>query len=144
VKRLVILVILALALAVPTADASTPWIMRAHSRTPHELPPRWRTWVAIGRCEQPGNGWKGIAWTHDGPGVTFPGGLGFTTLLAEWYRPRDAHGRMSKWTPLQQLWAAERMFYAYAKQGGQAYAATLWDCSRVIGFYGFNLNGSWR
>lgn len=127
------------------AHASTrSMIMSAHAPTPHRLPPRWRTWIKIGQCEQPGNGWKGIAWKHDGPGVTFPGGLGFTLLLAEWYKPRDAKGRMSNWTPLQQLWAAERMYAAYAKRGGEAYAATLWDCSAVIGFHGFNADGSWR
>lgn len=119
-------------------------VMSAHAATPKRLPPHWKTWIKIGQCEQPGRGWKGINWTHDGSGVTFPGGLGFTLLLADWYRPADARGRMSKWTPLQQLWAAERMFDAYAKRGGQAYAATLWDCSADIGFYGFNADGSWR
>lgn len=130
-------------MAVPVVSARTPWVMRPHAKTPDRLPPRWRTWIRIGQCEQPGNGWKGIAWTHDGPGVSFPGGLGFTLLLAEWYKPRDARGRMSQWTPLQQLWAAERMFHAYEKHG-QGYAATLWDCSAVIGFDGFNSDGSWR
>ena len=129
----------------PTAEArSVSSVYAPHGITPHRLPPHWRTWIKIGQCEQPGRGWKGIAWKHDGPGVTFPGGLGFTLLLADWYRPGDAHGRMSEWTPLQQLWAAERMYRVYRKQGGEGYAATLWDCSAVIGFYGFNADGSWR
>lgn len=40
------------------------------------------TWVAIGRCEQPGDGWNGVWWSHRGP--TYQGGLGF------WYGTWDS------------------------------------------------------
>ena len=137
-KRLVLILALVGILIVPaSAAARTPWQYRPHAKTPHRLPPHWKQWIAIGKCEQPGTGWKGVAWTHDGPGVSFPGGLGYTILLGEWYKPADATGRMSTWTPLQQLWAAERGYYHYEHLLGPQAATTLWDCSAVIGWTGF-------
>ena len=46
------------------------------------LPPNHDLWIRIGRCEQPGSGYRGVYWSHPGP--TYQGGLGF------WYGTWDA------------------------------------------------------
>ena len=42
-----------------------------------EYPPTWRMLVKIAQCEQPGGGWKGIAW-HQTKNYSFYGGMGMT------------------------------------------------------------------
>lgn len=97
-------------------------------------PPHWRTWVKIGRCEQPGRGWLGIAW-HQTYNYGFPGGLGMTPLLWETFR-RPSQRRvlsMASASPVEQLWAAER-FWRWAERTYPGYGWTGWDCSRLIGW----------
>jgi hypothetical protein len=36
--------------------------------------PDWKKFINLGRCEQPGSGKYGVAWSHKGP--TYGGGLG--------------------------------------------------------------------
>ena len=50
------------------------------------MPAHWRTWVRIGRCEQPGHGAWGIRWDHPGP--TYQGGLGFYSGTWDGFKPR--------------------------------------------------------
>lgn len=50
------------------------------------LPPNHDLWVRIGRCEQPGPGYKGVNWSFPGP--TFQGGLGFYFGTWDGYKPR--------------------------------------------------------
>lgn len=108
---------------------------------PAGYPPHWRTWIRIGRCEQPsrdGGGWHGIAW-HQAYNYSFPGGMGFTRLNWTMFRPKSARHieLMSDATPVQQLWAAERIYQHFARNHSPRYAATVWDCHTVVGFYGF-------
>ena len=44
---------------------------------------------------------------------------------------------MSDATPLEQLWACERIYQFYTKIGGPRYGASVWDANKTIGFYGF-------
>ena len=118
--------------------------------------PHVSTWLQIGMCEQPK---RGISW-HDTTNDTqryrsidwhgglpnYPGGLGF--LKSNWtnFRPFSARHitLMSDATPVQQLQAAERIYQHFAAIGGSGYGATVWVCHQVIGWYGFNADGSWR
>ena len=109
-------------------------------------PPHWRTWLRIGMCEQPKRGvsWhdvktdkqriRSIAW-HQTYNSSFPGGLGFTRLNWTDFRPRSARhiDLMSNATPIQQLWAAERL-WRWAERTYPGAGFTAWDCSRVIGW----------
>ena len=112
-----------------------------------KLPPTWRTLLRIGMCEQPkpGISWhdvdtdaerfRAINWKHDGPGVTFPGGLGLTTLNWTTFRPRSARNiaRMSQASISQQLWAGHRL-WAWAERTYPGNGHTAWECSYVIGW----------
>ena len=110
-----------------------------------QLPPHWKQWVKTCRAEQPstlagytGNKWMGVAWSQT-RNHSYLGGCGFTQ--ANW----DAHKRpgqplyMSNASPLEQLWAAERIYRYYLRQSGShRYAATVWDANRnILGWYGF-------
>lgn len=129
--------------------AARPAPRDAHTAAvPAGYPPHWRTWIEIGRCEQPsrdGSGWHGIAWKQT-YNHSFPGGLGFTRLNWTQFRPHSARhiALMSDATPVQQLWAAERIYQHFARTHSTGYAATVWDCHENIGWYGFNEDGSWR
>lgn len=83
-------------------------------------------WLAIGRCEQPGNEWGGVRWSHPGP--TYQGGLGF------WYGTWDsfkagtsAEGidNAGDATPAQQMEVARNI---RARYGYRA-----WGCAKKVG-----------
>ena len=109
-------------------------------------PRHWRTWLRIGMCEQPKRGisWhdvktdkqriRSIAW-HQTYNSSFPGGLGLTRLNWTDFRPRSARhiDLMSNATPIQQLWAAERL-WQWAERTYPGAGFTAWECSRVIGW----------
>lgn len=83
--------------------------------------PDWPTWRAIGRCEQPGPGADGIAWTHHG---SYNGGLGI--LNSSWTAFNDGlpdHAYDA--TPAQQLTVARRIRARYGYSG--------WTCARRMG-----------
>ena len=87
------------------------------------LPLNWKFFVAIGRCEQPGDGKWGINWTHPGP--TYPGGLG---VFAPLWTEEDISGlpmasSPDKATPVQQMIHAQMIIDKYGK-----YA---WGCTGV-------------
>lgn len=87
------------------------------------LPRNWRFFVAIGRCEQPGDGRWGIDWTHPGP--TYPGGLGVYAPL--WTEPgiagTDLAPSAPEATPIEQMIQAQRIV--------DRYGVYAWGCAGV-------------
>lgn len=126
---------------------------RAHVTKHTALPPHWRTWILVAKCEMPAwavpgyyegrnvdprvkrrNAWMGIAWNQT-YSMKFPGGMGFTQLNWTTFRPRSARHipLMSQATPVQQLWAAERIWrWANVEYPGNGY--TAWECAENIGW----------
>jgi hypothetical protein len=102
----VLLVVLSLALAA---------VMSAEAK----LPPRHNLWVKIGRCEQPGRGYKGINWSHKGP--TYQGGLGF--WYGTWrqfkYPSMPKNAGFATWR--QQMRVANRLY--------RLYGTSPWGCA---------------
>ena len=85
------------------------------------LPLNWQFFVAIGRCEQPGDGKWGITWTHPGP--TYPGGLG---VFAPLWSEEDISGLSmasspDKATPIQQMIQAQKII--------DKYGVYAWGCT---------------
>lgn len=107
-----------------------------------KLPPHWDRWLIICKAEQPSGRpgkWAGVKWKHDGPGVTFPGGCGFTKSNWDIHKPPGAPDRMSQATPAQQLWACYRIYSFFLKaSGSHRFASTVWDVNRnSLHWYGF-------
>jgi hypothetical protein len=75
------------------------------------LPPRHDLWIRIGRCEQPGRGYRGINWSHTGP--TYQGGLGFWygTWSGFKYRGMPSNAGYATWR--QQMKVANRLYRLY-------------------------------
>lgn len=111
-------------------------------------PPKYwiETALKIGKCEQPKPGgwgkWGSINWKNK-TNYSFQGGLGMTNLLWDTFKkkgyPEDAHQA----TPMQQITAAWR-FFLWAERTYPGYGYTGWECSEMIGFYGFNPDGTWK
>ena len=80
-------------------------------------------WAAMGRCEQPGDGWGGVQWDIHGP--TYEGGLGFYVSTWDHWRPEDFPENAGDATPEQQMIVADRI---YDDVGPGA-----WGCSRTVG-----------
>ena len=138
-KRLIASTIACLVLVQPVAALAERPAPRAKHHE-NQLPPHWRTWILIGRCEMPvqaipgyrGNRWKGIAWnqtrnwSYNGLGLTI---LNWETFRRSSQRHVDAHEA----TPLEQLWSAERLWrWANREYPGNGW--TAWECSRMIGW----------
>ena len=113
----------------------------------HATPPKYwiETALKIGKCEQPSGRpgkWAGINWKNE-TNYSFKGGLGMTNLLWDEFKlkgyPEDAHQA----TPMQQITAAWR-FYRWAERTYPGWGFTGWECSEMIGFYGFNADGTWK
>lgn len=152
---------------VGSAEARSLPDQHARSAMPHERRsidmtqirrvPFYRTWLRVGMCEQPkpGISWldvrtdrqrvAAINWRHDGPGVTFPGGLGMTQTLWEQFRRSSQRrvARMSRASIVEQLWSAYR-FWRWAERTYPGYGYTGWDCSRIIGWTTSNPNDALR
>jgi hypothetical protein len=75
------------------------------------LPRNHDLWVRIGRCEQPGSGYKGIRWSHTGP--TYQGGLGFWygTWSGYKYPNMPSNAGYASWR--QQMKVANRLLAMY-------------------------------
>ena len=117
----------------------------AHGAQSQKLPPHWQQWIKTFRAEQPatlpgytGNRWKGIAWEQT-TNYTYKGGGGFTQSNWDQHKRPGQPKYMSDASPLEQLWAAERIYRFYLRQSGShRYAATVWDANRnILGWYGF-------
>lgn len=75
------------------------------------LPKNHDLWVRIGRCEQPGNGYKGVNWSHPGP--TFQGGLGFWHGTWDGFKPSGYPADAGQATWRQQMIVANRLLALY-------------------------------
>lgn len=75
------------------------------------LPANHDLFVRIGRCEQPGSGYKGINWSHTGP--TYQGGLGFWygTWTSFKYPGMPSNAGYATWR--QQMRVANRLLAVY-------------------------------
>lgn len=87
----------------------------------HPYPKRYKTWIAIGRCEQPGPGKFGINWSHPGP--TYGGGLGIYIGTWRGFAPKGFPSTPGQATWRQQMTVANRI---YARYGG----THPWGCGR--------------
>ena len=112
-----------------------------------KTPPKYwvETALKIGACEQPSGRkgkWAGVNW-HQSHNHSFQGGLGMTNVLWDEFKsvgqPEDMHHA----TPMQQIAAAWR-FYQWAERTYPGYGYTGWECSHMIGFYGFTKSGTWK
>lgn len=76
------------------------------------LPQRYKLWIRIGRCEQPGSQRPGkINWSHPGP--RYGGGLGIYVGTWQAFRVKGmpSHAGAASWR--QQMWVANRIFNRY-------------------------------
>jgi hypothetical protein len=119
-------------------------LVSAASAKPKRLPPHWKQWLQTCHAEQPKPGsyagrghWNNI-WWHQTVNYTYPGGCGFTQLNWDEFKRSGQPHYMSQASPLEQVWACERIYQHYAKIGGPAYGASVWDANKTIGFYGFS------
>lgn len=108
-----------------------------------QLPPHHQQWLDICHAEQPRPGtdpgrgsWKNI-WWHQTTNYTYKGGCGFTQANWDQFKRPGQPKYMSQASPVEQLWACYRIYKHYARIGGPAYGASVWDASSTIGFYGF-------
>ena len=67
----------------------------------------WQTWLAVGRCEQPGPGRWGIWWSFNGG--TYSGGLGFFNQSWLAFRPKGAPFAAGDASWRQQMQAANNL-----------------------------------
>lgn len=78
------------------------------------LVPNWKVFIALGRCEQPGDGKWGIAWDQT-RNSSYPGGLG--VFAANWnseeFGGLDMAPSADKATPIQQMIQAQRIINTY-------------------------------
>jgi len=84
-----------------------------------KMPKNWKTWIRIGRCEQPGRGAWGINWTHPGP--RYQGGLGFYSGTWDGFKPRGYPADAGQATWRQQMNVANRV--------AASVGFTAWGCN---------------
>lgn len=84
------------------------------------MPQNYSLWIKIGRCEQPGPGYRGIYWRHPGP--TYQGGLGFYYATWDYYKPRGYPSDAGQATWRQQMRVANRV--------AASVGFTAWGCYR--------------
>jgi hypothetical protein len=125
------------------AEGATRPAPRAEDHAAKVLPPHWRQWLDTCHAEQPrpgtyaGRGSFKNIWWHQTTNYTYKGGCGFTQENWDAHKRKGQPRYMSDASPLEQLWACERIYQHYAKIGGAAYGASVWDANDTIGFYGF-------
>jgi hypothetical protein len=83
------------------------------------MPKNWKTWIRIGRCEQPGSGAWGIRWNHPGP--RYQGGLGFFSGTWDSFKPRGYPADAGQATWRQQMNVANRV--------ARAVGFSAWGCN---------------
>jgi hypothetical protein len=120
-KKVVAVIVLACAIVASPAQGLE--LRRAGQETAAHtkkkpMPRHWRTWVRIGRCEQPGPGKWGIYWSHPGP--TYQGGLGFWYGTWDAYAPRRFPNDAGDATWRQQMKVANRIY--------NDYGTSAWGC----------------
>jgi len=90
------------AVAIVLAIAAVPAIAAQKVPANHDL------WVKVGKCEQPGDGYKGVNWSHRGP--AFQGGLGFAASSWDAYKPKGYPDNAGDATWRQQMIVANRLW----------------------------------
>lgn len=103
---------------IPTATIGVP-ITHAHAvakpvvkkKAKKRLPRNHDLWIRIGRCEQPGSGYRGVYWSHPGP--RYQGGLGFYS--GTWAAFKEPHmpANAGQATWRQQMWVANKLYARY-------------------------------
>jgi hypothetical protein len=83
------------------------------------LPKRHAMWVRIGKCEQPGRGYKGVNWSHHGP--AYQGGLGFAASTWQGFKDRSMPKNAGDASWRQQMQVANKL---YAR-----YGTSPWGCA---------------
>lgn len=83
------------------------------------LPENHDLWVAIGKCEQPGSGYKGVNWSHTGP--TYQGGLGFWYGTWSQFKYPNMPSNAGYATWRQQMKVANRLY--------RMYGTSPWGCA---------------
>ena len=84
----------------------------AHHKAKHKkLPANHDLWVRIGRCEQPGSGYRGVYWSHKGP--TYQGGLGFWHGTWDAFKVKGMPDNAGDASWRQQMWVANRLYARY-------------------------------
>jgi hypothetical protein len=125
--------------------------MAKRSAKPKNPPAYWvRTALQIGKCEQPKSypdgkpryGYAAIDW-HQSRNYSYKGGLGMTNLLWDMFKRKGQPEDMNQANPAEQIRASWR-FYNWAEQKYPGAGYTGWECSNIIGFHGFNDDGSWK
>lgn len=78
------------------------------------LPKNHALWVAVGRCEQPGRGYRGVYWSHRGDGGDggYQGGLGFWHRSWDAFKPKGYPANAGDATWRQQMVVAQRLYDA--------------------------------
>lgn len=139
-KRLIVSTIACLALVQPAAALAERPAPRAKKPHTKQLPPHYEQWLRTCHAEQPkpgGRGKWGRVWWKQTVNYSYKGGCGFTQLNWDQFKRAGQPKYMSDATPLEQLWACERIYQHYARIGGPAYGASVWDANATIGFHGF-------
>lgn len=79
-----------------------------------KIVPNYKFFIAIGRCEQPGDGKWGIAWRQN-YNYSYPGGLGVWAPLwtEEGIEGTDMAPSANKATPIEQMIHAQRIINKY-------------------------------
>lgn len=114
-----------------------------HAAATMSLPPHYKQWLNTCHAEQPrpgtyaGRGTFANIWWHQTTNYTYVGGCGFTALNWSQFKRKGQPATMNLASPLEQLWACERIYNHFAKIGGPAYGASVWDANQTIGFHGF-------
>ena len=115
-KRTIAGVITLAFIAVPAAQAE-PQPLPKHgtvieaTQAKKRLPKRHDLWVRIGRCEQPGSGYKGVYWSHPGP--RYQGGLGFYSGTWAAFKEPGMPANAGQATWRQQMWVANKLYARY-------------------------------
>lgn len=109
-------------------------------------PAYWvNTALKIGACEQPSGRsgkWNAVNWTNK-KNHSFEGGMGMTNVLWDEFKRPGQPDSMADAKPMEQIAAAWR-FYNWAEKTYPGYGYTGWGCSEIIGFRGFNPDGTWK
>ena len=95
-------------IAVPAAAAARP-----------PLPANHDLWLRVAKCEQPGKGYGGVNWKHQGP--RYQGGLGFYSGSWDAYKPKGYPDNAGDATWRQQMIVANRLW---------ARAGWGWGCDK--------------
>lgn len=94
-------------LAAPPAETAEP--AKKPAKKASKKPKRYKLWIRIGRCEQPGNEKPGrVHWSHPGP--RYGGGLGIYSGTWQAFKVKGMPSTPGKASWRQQMWVANRIY----------------------------------